>query len=148
MGNRKRQSLSDRLRVINMCIFCKIISGEIPSNKIYEDENVLAFLDIYPNNPGHTLVISKKHHQNLEEIPEDDLKILIIAVKKIGHLLKLKLGVAGYNVCANNDPVAGQVVPHFHFHVIPRQAGDGHALWRHREYQPGEAEEIVKKLKS
>lgn len=131
-----------------MCIFCKIITGEIPSYKIYEDDSVLAFLDIQPVNPGHILVISKKHYKNLEEIPEADLKILIVAVKNIGHLLKIKLKADGYNASTNNDPAAGQIVPHIHFHVIPRYVGDGHESWSHSEYAPGEAEEIVKKLLS
>ncbi|MFA5109710.1 MAG: HIT family protein [Patescibacteria group bacterium] len=131
-----------------MCIFCQIISGEIPSHKVYEDENVLAFLDIQPVNPGHTLVVPKKHYQNLEEISEEDLKILIVAVKKIGHLLKLKLGIEGYNASTNNDPVAGQIVPHLHFHIIPRYRGDGHDAWSRCQYKPGEEEEIIKKLLS
>ncbi|MFA6995479.1 MAG: HIT family protein [Patescibacteria group bacterium] len=131
-----------------MCIFCKIIAGEIPAYKVYEDDSVLAFLDIQPVNPGHVLVVSKKHYKNLEEIPEDDLKILIVAVKTIGRLLKDKLGIDGYNASTNNDPAAGQIIPHIHFHVIPRHAGDGHESWSRGEYAPGEPEEIVKKLLS
>ena len=130
-----------------MCIFCKIVAGEIPANKVYEDENTLAFLDIKPVNPGHTLVIPKKHYQNLEEIPEQELSFLILMVKKIGAQLKDKLKVEGYAISANNDLVAGQIVPHLHFHIIPRHEGDGHEPWSRREYAPGEAEEILKKLK-
>jgi len=129
-----------------MCIFCKIISGEIPAFKVYEDENILAFLDIQPVNPGHTLVVPKKHYQNLEEIPEMELSVLILAVKKIGARLKEKLGIEGYNASTNNDPAAGQIVPHLHFHIIPRHEGDGHTSWSRRQYQSGEAEEIIKKL--
>lgn len=129
-----------------MCIFCKIVSGEIPSNKIYEDDHILAFLDIRPVNPGHTLVIPKQHYQNLEEIPEAELQFLILAVKKIGASLKAKLKIEGYAVSANNDPSAGQEVPHLHFHIIPRHVGDGHKPWARGEYAAGEAEEILKKL--
>jgi len=129
-----------------MCIFCKIASGEVAAYKVYEDNDILAFLDAKPVNLGHTLVITKKHYQNLEEIPEEDLKTLIVAVKKIGNLLKTKLGIEGYNVSMNNDPVAGQIIPHIHFHVIPRHADDGHHLWSQKEYAPGEEEEIIKKL--
>jgi len=130
-----------------MCVFCKIINNEIPCYKIYEDEKVLAFLDIKPVNPGHTLVIPKTHYQNLEEVTADDLAVLAIAVKKVGKLLKEKLNVAGYNVINNNDPVSGQIVPHLHFHIIPRREGDNLPLWSGREYKEGEVEEILNTLK-
>lgn len=136
------------LRFNNMCIFCKIIAKEIPSYKIYEDDYSLAFLDINPVNPGHALVISKTHAATLEEIEADDLQKLILVVKIVGRLLKDKLGYAGYNVNISNDPVAGQEVPHLHFHLIPRQAGDGLMVWPHSKYAEGEAEEILRKLKS
>ena len=131
-----------------MCIFCKIINNEIPCYKVYEDDKVLAFLDIKPLNPGHTLVIPKKHYSDLGEINDEDLIALIQAVKKVGELIKEKLGVGGYNVSENNGAVAGQEVPHLHFHVIPRQTGDGLSPWPRKEYKEGEAEEIVKKLNS
>lgn len=131
-----------------MCIFCKIISGEIPAYKVYEDDKTLAFLDINQVNPGHTLIVSKNHYANLEAIPTEELSALIIAVKKVGALLKNKLGVGGYNITVNNDPIAGQLIAHLHFHVIPRREGDGLKLWPQKKYEEGEAEEIMKKLKS
>lgn len=131
-----------------MCIFCKIINQEIPAHKVYEDEKVLAFLDIQPVNPGHTLVIPKTHYQNLEEISEEDLTHLIIAVKKVAQLLKDKLQISGYNIHENNDPVAGQVVPHLHFHIIPRVPGDNLHHWPAQDYQAGEAESILEKLQN
>ncbi len=129
-----------------MCIFCQIVKGEIPSYKVYEDDKVLAFLDIKPVNPGHVLVITKEHYPNIEETPIAELSAVISAVKTIGRLLKDRLAVAGYNVTENNDPVAGQEIPHLHFHVIPRQAGDGNKPWLQAEYGPGEAEAVLKKL--
>ena len=129
------------------CIFCKIIANEIPSHKVYEDENVLAFLDIAPVNPGHTLVVPKKHYANLEEISADELCLVIKAVKKVGQAIKSGLKAPGYNIAVNNDPVAGQVVPHLHFHLIPRKEGDGHQLWQQGKYNEDEAENIVNKLK-
>ncbi len=131
-----------------MCIFCKIIAHDIPCHQVYEDEEVLAFLDIKPVNPGHILVMPKKHYQNIDDISEDDFIAVMLVVKKMGKLLKEKLGVVGYNVTENNDPISGQIVPHLHFHVIPRHAGDGHVQWPQSEYGPGEVEEILKKLKS
>lgn len=129
-----------------MCIFCKIINKDIPCHKIYEDDKTLAFLDIKPINPGHTLVIPKTHYANFEEITPEDLGAVILTVKKIGALLKEKLGVLGYNVMESNDPIAGQEIPHLHFHVIPRRTGDGYIHWPRREYNQGEAEETLKKL--
>ena len=128
------------------CIFCKIIAGEIPSFKVYEDENSLAFLDIAPVNPGHTLIVPKKHYVNMEEIPEDQLCQLAAVIKKIGKAVKDGLGAEGYNVTENNDPISGQIVPHLHFHVIPRRQGDGLRLWPQGKYGEGEAEEIVKRI--
>lgn len=129
-----------------MCVFCQIISGEIPSYKVYEDERTLAFLDQHPVRPGHTLVVTKIHYANLEEISEEDLGTLIVTVKKVGSLLKSKLGVEGYNVNFNNDPVAGQVINHVHFHVVPRASSDGLELWPGHEYAPGEEDIIINKL--
>ena len=129
------------------CIFCKIISGEVPSYKVYEDEYTLAFLDINPVNPGHTLVVPKKHVANIEEASEEALCQIIKTVKTVGLSLKKNLGVEGYNVQVNNDPLAGQVVAHLHFHVIPRRQGDGLELWPQSKYKAGEAEEVLKKIK-
>lgn len=144
-GRKTRRVL---LRFKSMCIFCKIIANKIPAYRIYEDDYSLAFLDINPVHPGHALVIPKKHAANLEEIEEADLQKLIVVVKTVGGLLKEKLGYAGYNVNISNDPVAGQEVPHLHFHLVPRLAGDGLMLWPHSQYAAGEAEEILRKLKS
>lgn len=129
------------------CLFCKIVSGDVPSYKIYEDQDVLAFLDIAPVNYGHALVIPKKHYTNFEEITDDDLVKVIKVVKKVGKALKEKLNVEGYNIGVNNDPVAGQIIPHIHFHVIPRRSGDGLELWSQGKYGDGEIEETANKLK-
>ena len=130
-----------------MCLFCKIIKGEIPTNKIYEDDKVFAFLDVKPVNPGHTLVIPKKHVANIEEIEEEDLKALIVAVKKIGLRLKEKLPCPAYNIIQNNGPVAGQEIMHLHFHIVPRFEGDGLKHFPHQEYGLGEAENIRERVK-
>lgn len=129
------------------CVFCKIISGELPSYKVYEDENTLAFLDINPVNPGHTLVVPKKHFANIEEADEESLCQVIRTAKKVGLSLKKKLGAVGYNVLEANDPEAGQSVPHLHFHLIPRLADDNLKFWPQRKYSEGEAEVILRKIK-
>lgn len=130
-----------------MCLFCEIVSEKIPSYKVFESEKVLAFLDIAPVNYGHTLVIPKDHYVNMEEIPEDLLCEVIKIVKMVGKSLKDGLKVPGYNVSVNNDPVSGQIIPHIHFHVIPRKEGDGLKLWEQGKYGDGEAQEVLGKIK-
>jgi len=133
--------------MLDDCIFCKIISGEIPAHKIYEDDKVLAFLDIKPVNPGHTLVVTKEHHLDLVSTPEDLLAAVMAAAKKIGRkILDTGIGEA-ITFTFNNGRVAGQVVDHVHLHVMPRKNNDGYELWHGREYAPSEAEKIVKKLR-
>lgn len=130
-----------------MCIFCKIVSGDIPAYKVYEDDFVLAFLDVAPVNYGHVLVVPKKHYANMEEVTEDDLCRVMKVVKKVGRSLKENFGAAGYNIQENNDPIAGQVVPHIHFHLIPRLENDGLLLWAGGRYGDGEIEEVLNKIK-
>lgn len=130
-----------------MCVFCDIVRGQIPVKIIFENDLIMVFLDHQPISPGHALVIPKQHCANLEEISEEALTALALGLKQIGGLLKSKLGVTGYNVIENNDPVAGQEVSHLHFHVIPRHENDGLTQkWPHRDYGPGEADDIIKKL--
>ncbi|PIT94274.1 HIT family protein [Candidatus Falkowbacteria bacterium CG10_big_fil_rev_8_21_14_0_10_39_9] len=129
------------------CIFCKIINGEIPAQVVYEDDSTMAFLDINPHSFGHTLVMPKKHFVNFEDTPGDVLAATMMTVKKVGRSLKDNLGVSGYNVYENNDPVAGQIIPHLHFHVIPRHENDGLEFWPQLKYGVGEAEAILSKIK-
>ena len=132
---------------MNNCIFCKISKKEIPCARVYEDENVLAFLDISPVNVGHTLVIPKKHYINIYETPEEILLEMMKVVKKISQAIKDGLFADGINIAINNDPAAGQVVFHSHIHIIPRVANDGFELWHSkRPYQKGEKEAVTKKI--
>lgn len=103
------------------CIFCKIIAGEIPSSKIYEDDKVLAFLDITQVTPGHTLVIPKKHVRNVLDMDEDTAAQLFSRIPKIARHLKEKLAAPGLNIINNNEALAGQTVFHAHIHLLPRQ---------------------------
>ena len=107
------------------CLFCKIISGEIPSNRIYEDDAVYAFLDIYPASEGHTLVAPKKHFSRFVEMDAEDVARLFEAARKVTAAVEKAFSAEGSNVGVNNGEVAGQEVPHVHVHVIPRKKGDG-----------------------
>ncbi len=131
---------------MDTCIFCKIVKGEIPCNKVYEDNDVLAFLDIAPVNIGHSLVIPKKHFENILETPEDTMALMMRAVKKVSHGIEA-LKPDGININMNNKEAAGQVVFHSHIHVIPRLKGDGFELWHgRRPYNEGEAKEVAQKI--
>ena len=108
------------------CIFCQIVSGQIPSSKVYEDEEVLAFLDITQVTTGHTLVIPKKHYRNMLEMDAEAASSLFARVPKIAKQLQDKLGASGVNIINNNEEAAGQTVFHTHVHLLPRfDATDG-----------------------
>lgn len=130
------------------CIFCSIVSGERTADKVYEDENVIAFLDIRPVNPGHTLVIPKVHFESIYSTPDDVLSYLLPAAKKIALAIKKGLGADGVNIIMNNDPAAGQIIEHTHLHVIPRSNTDGLAHWPSRPYTEGESAKVADKIKS
>jgi len=102
------------------CIFCKIISGAIPSRKVYENEGCYAFMDIAPFEKGHTLVVPKHHVQLLTDLPEELLTQLILATQKIAAQILQRMPCDGFNILQNNGLCATQTVPHVHFHVIPR----------------------------
>ncbi len=107
------------------CVFCKIVDKSIPSKVLFENDKNLAFLDIFPISKGHTIVIPKNHYKNLEDISDNELSELFEIVKKVSILIRKKLQVDGYNILQNNFRAAGQVVNHFHVHIIPRSNEDG-----------------------
>ena len=121
------------------CIFCKIVRGELPSYKVYEDENTLAFLDINPVNPGHTLVIPKKHTTDIFEIEDGEWDAVMGVVRRVSHALEKSLRPTGINLAMNNRSGAGQVVFHAHVHIMPRFPNDGHELWKGKPYPEGGA---------
>ncbi len=129
-------------------IFTKIIKGEIPCAKIYEDNQIFAFLDINPINPGHTLVIPKESYENIFEIPNEVLEKMIVIAKQIATKQKEVLNADGINIGMNNGKDAGQEVFHAHIHVIPRYKDDGYKLWHGKVYESEEQKiEIQEKLK-
>jgi histidine triad (HIT) family protein len=107
------------------CIFCKIIKGEIPCTKVYEDDKVLAFLDISPVNKGHTLVIPKKHYETLMDVPDDLLCETMKIIKKLSKAVMKTVKADGINISINNYKAAGQLVLHLHVHIMPRFSNDG-----------------------
>lgn len=128
------------------CIFCKIVKGEIPSAKVYEDGKILAFLDIKPVNPGHTLVIPKKHYTNIHDMPNELVGKVAIAAKRIADAI-LKIGAKGVNIGTNNGEAAGQIVFHAHTHVMPRYGTDSFSLWVGKEYDGNERELVAERIR-
>jgi histidine triad (HIT) family protein len=129
------------------CIFCKIVNGEIPAAKVFENEHVLAFLDISQVTKGHTLVIPKVHKENLFELTPDIAKNLFESVPAIANALKAEYKPLGLNLVNNNGEQAGQTVYHFHMHLIPRYGqGDGFgAVWKSNtsDYTPQTLKEMA-----
>lgn len=131
------------------CVFCKIVKWETPSQRVYEDDKYIAFLDINPINFGHTLVIPREHYASLHETPDEVLAGMINLVKKLAPAAVRAMGAAGYNVGVNTGTAAGQAVEHVHFHIIPRFMDDGFRAWAGRErYPEGEMGATAKKIKA
>lgn len=101
------------------CLFCKIVQGKEPSHKVFENEQVYAFLDIYPKSEGHTLVIPKNHSVNLLDAPAADICAVMEVVKKLANEYQESLGAAGFKVFINNGRIANQIIPHLHAHLLP-----------------------------
>lgn len=131
---------------MNECLFCKIISGEIPAYKIFEDENTFAFLDIGGDFYGHTLVVPKAHCTNILDCPPDVFSAVMATVQKIAKHFVENCGFDGVNILANNNQSAQQAIMHLHIHIIPRKDGDFKDLYITRPKSEFNLEEIQKQL--
>jgi histidine triad (HIT) family protein len=134
-----------------MTIFEKIIRGEIPCHKIYEDDQVFSFLDIGPISRGHTLVIPKEPAVTFDELSDEAAAALGKALPRICRAVKTATGCTAYNLLQNNGPLAHQAVLHVHFHIIPRYEGDGAGsglgiIWRSSKLDSGPGAELAKKI--
>lgn len=123
------------------CIFCRIVAGEIPSARVYEDATKLAFMDIGPVQPGHALLIPKKHYERLTDMPPDEAADLAGILPTLANAVVAAAGADGFNIHQTNGACSGQVVPHVHIHVIPRRDNDGYSFhWQAGSYAEGELE--------
>lgn len=130
------------------CIFCKIMKGEIPCNKIYEDKFTFAFLDINPVNIGHTLVIPKSHSPTFLEMPLKDSEKIMKTINKIAPAILSVLGTSAFNLVQSNGKAADQAINHVHFHIIPRYENDNKDIkWKTEQALPGELNTISEKIK-
>ena len=128
------------------CIFCKIIKGELPAQRVYEDDNYLAFLSIGPVSQGHTVVIPKKHTATFAELEPKDAADLICVVQTLAKEIVAKLDTKAFNLGLNNGELAGQVVPHVHWHIMPRYQDDGLVHWHVNEEAKNKMDEVLAKL--
>ena len=117
--------------VSESCIFCRIAKGELPSTKVYEDDEILAFLDISPISLGHTLVIPKGHYETLLDIPDASAAKVMPVLARVGRAVMAATKADGFNCLQNNYAASGQIVFHSHWHIIPRFEDDGLKQWPH-----------------
>jgi histidine triad (HIT) family protein len=129
------------------CLFCKIIAKHIPSTAVYEDEEFYAFLDINPVNPGHTLIVPKEHSRHLSDATPQTASSLMVVAQKVAKAVCAGMGTDDYNLEMNCGPVAGQVIPHLHLHIIPRKADDGLKHWPGKTYAEGEALAVAQRIR-
>ena len=116
------------------CIFCAIVSGAIPSSKVFESDTVYAFLDLNPVHKGHTLIIPKKHFKDVTELDTALGRDIFDAMQRVARAVMEATGARGFNVLQNNGRIAGQMVDHLHWHIIPRFADDGLDMWPQGKY--------------
>ena len=128
------------------CLFCKIVKGELPSSKIYEDEDTLAFLDLFPVNKGHSLVIPKEHYETIFDVPTESLAKISSVMKNVADAVKKGVNADGISIAQSNGKDAGQVIPHIHFHIMPRFKDDGLKLWPQGKYGEGEMDKFKEEI--
>lgn len=130
-----------------MCVFCKIIKKEVPAEVVYEDEEVLAILDVNPVTKGHTLVLPKEHVKDFLSASDYTVNKVIKTAKEIAPKVLKAVGASDLNIIFNNGPTAGQSIDHLHLHIIPRSVDTPKPTWETIEYSEGEIKEIAGKIK-
>ncbi|MFO7956167.1 MAG: HIT family protein [Candidatus Brocadiia bacterium] len=129
------------------CVFCKIIEGGIPAATLIETDKVISFLDINPVNPGHALVVPKRHVSSFLDLQQDELHVTIFIAKRVAAAVTEATESPAFNILQNTGESAGQLIDHVHMHVIPRSPDDGFELgWRQLEYEEGELEELQRAI--
>ena len=130
-------------------IFMKIIRREVPANIVYEDDATIAFLDVHPNAPGHTLVVPKKLVKNIFDTDDETLAAVMRTIRKIAPAVRDAVGAQGVHINSNHGAAAGQIVSHLHFHIIPRHDRSEFSFsWPEKNYAPGDAVTIAEKIRT
>ena len=148
MNDRIQQKSMISEQTSKTCLFCKIIKKEIPSDIVYENDKIVAFLDIRQINPGHVLVVPKEHHIDLLETPDHVLSEMITKTKKLANAVMKGVKADGFCIGINTKPASGQVVMHTHLHIIPRFKGDGLRHWPGKELSKEEMQKIKKDIQA
>lgn len=131
------------------CLFCKIVAGRIPCHRLHEDDRVLSFLDIGPLSRGHALVIPRGHWQTIDQMPDEDAASCMRVVPRLSRAIRAATGAAAWNILQNNGSAACQVVPHVHFHIIPRTADAGLTVgWPAGKLGDDEARQLVAAIRA
>ncbi|MBI4133784.1 HIT family protein [Candidatus Uhrbacteria bacterium] len=130
------------------CIFCEIIKGGIPSHRVFETDSVLAFLDIHPTNPGHTIVVPKVHHAAYSEAPDEVLADLARTVKQIAPAITQAVSASAWNLIVNNGRDSGQIIFHTHWHIVPRFADDGFRHWKGKAEYEEQLPQVAEKIRT
>lgn len=126
------------------CIFCQILAGKIPAQKVYEGEQIVAFLDINPIAPGHVLVVPREHQETWLDLRDGLAATLAMESQRVARAVVKATGADGFNLLMNNDRCAGQAIPHAHFHVVPRRKGDAIKFnWVTKPYPEGEIDKVA-----
>jgi histidine triad (HIT) family protein len=131
------------------CVFCKILGGQIPSTRVYEDERTVCFMDINPLNEGHCLVVTRAHAPTLFDAADADLQAAITTARRVARALRAALAPDGLNLLQANGAAAFQSVPHFHLHLIPRWNGDGKGFdWKPVPGDRGRIQSAAEKIRA
>ena len=131
------------------CVFCLIRDGQIPSIRLFEDDRTMAFMDINPGNEGHSLAVTKAHAPTIFEIEDADLQAVALATKRLARAVQMALQPDGLNLLQTNGAAAGNTVPHFHVHVLPRWTDDGKLrFWRPEPGDPARLEEVAGRIRA
>ena len=134
------------MKHLDGCIFCKIVRGEAPAHKVYEDERVLVFMDLFPVTDGHTLIVTKEHFENLFEATEESLQAVVTSSRRVAHAIQAALEPEGLMVFQLNGRAAGQAVFHYHMHLMPRNEGEPLALHTRQQGDPARLREVSERL--
>jgi len=131
------------------CVFCRILRGQIPAQKVYEDRAAVAILDINPVAPGHALVLPRRHVETWNDLPGDLAGELARASQTVARAVLKATGAEGFNLLSNNHRCSGQAIPHVHLHIIPRRPGDGIKFnWVTGTYEAGQIEKVAQAIRS
>ena len=124
------------------CVFCDIIARKAPAHIVYEDDDLIAFLDSHPITDGHTLLVTKRHYERLGEIPQADVAKLFTKAQELNEIIEKKMSAQGANISVNDGRAAHQLVPHIHVHIIPRKVHDGVTFGARKRLSPEQMEHI------